>query len=388
MWSAFGNFSSRLLSIPNTLRKSRKCQRIVAAAVVTSVASYEYIKRNKVYLATHVIDDTKFMAEPITDKKILLQDREMKTRMEIMILNVQSEFCKALEKFEDTQKFKIDRWKRPEGGGGITCVMEDGDVFEKAGVNISVVHGILPPAAAQQMRARGKRFSNIDKLPFFAAGISCVIHPRNPNVPTIHFNYRYFEVDNGDGTKTWWFGGGTDMTPYILDVDDARHFHATLKECCDRHGNSYYSQFKKWCDEYFYVKHRAIYPCLKIQNILSDGTPYKCIIYFIKILIFKLFSITFRSPKKNKEKGYSYEDRQWQLLRRGRYVEFNLIYDRGTKFGLMTPGARYESILMSLPPFALISVKIRKSFCACKRFNSKYLVFETRVMEQLYLKLK
>ncbi|GIY56352.1 oxygen-dependent coproporphyrinogen-III oxidase, partial [Caerostris extrusa] len=302
------------------------------------------------------------MAEPITEKTVLQNEANMKTRMEIMILDVQSEFCKALEKFEDTHKFKVDRWKRPEGGGGITCVMEDGDVFEKAGVNISVVYGVLPAAAMQQMRTReafhkifkkGKKFSNKDKLPFFAAGISSVIHPRNPNVPTIHFNYRYFEVSNGDGTTTWWFGGGTDMTPYILDEDDGHHFHKTLKKCCDRHDKSYYSRFKKWCDEYFYIKHRD--ECRGIGGIFFDDldTPdqescFRYVTDCAKNVIPSFIPIV----EKNKDKGYSYSDRQWQLLRRGRYVEFNLIYDRGTKFGLVTPGARYESILMSLPPLA------------------------------------
>ncbi|XP_055935440.1 oxygen-dependent coproporphyrinogen-III oxidase-like isoform X1 [Argiope bruennichi] len=363
MWSTFG----RLLSISNTIRNSKKCQRLIAAAVATSVASYEYIKMNKVYLATSVIEERNFMAEPITEKKVLQLDmNDMKKRMEVMILNAQAEFCKALEKYEDTQKFKVDRWKRPEGGGGITCVLEDGDVFEKAGVNISVVHGILPAGAVAQMRARGKKFANKDKLPFFAAGISSVIHPRNPNVPTIHFNYRYFEVSNGDGTTTWWFGGGTDMTPYILDEDDARHFHVTLKECCDKHENSYYSRFKKWCDDYFFIKHRG--ECRGIGGIFFDDldTPdQESCFKFVTDCANNVIPSYIPIVEKNKDKGYSYEDRQWQLLRRGRYVEFNLIYDRGTKFGLMTPGARYESILMSLPPFA------KWQYCHSPKENSK-----------------
>ncbi|XP_054708285.1 LOW QUALITY PROTEIN: oxygen-dependent coproporphyrinogen-III oxidase-like [Uloborus diversus] len=259
-------------------------------------------------------------------------------------------------------------------GGGITCVLEDGDVFEKAGVNISVVHGVLPPGAIQQMRARGKKFSNSNKLPFFACGVSSVIHPRNPNVPTVHFNYRYFEVDNGDGTTTWWFGGGTDMTPYILDEDDCKHFHKTLKKCCDKHSNSYYEEFKKWCDDYFYIKHRE--ESRGIGGIFFDDldTPdqEKCF-QFVTTCANGVIPSYVPIVEKNKDKGYSYADRQWQLLRRGRYVEFNLIYDRGTKFGLMTPGARYESILMSLPPFA------KWQYCHSPEKNSK----EDKLLEVL-----
>lgn len=196
------------------------------------------------------------MAVPITDlKKLSTTPDDMKTKMELMILKVQSEFCKALEKEEDGNKFIVDRWERQEGGGGITCVLQDGKVFEKAGVNISVVSGHLSPQAAAQMRSRGRKL-NVGQLPFFAAGISAVIHPVNPLVPTIHFNYRYFEIQNGDEVQ-WWFGGGTDLTPYYLNTADAVHFHKTLKDTCDKHDKSYYPRFKKWCDDYFNIPHRG-----------------------------------------------------------------------------------------------------------------------------------
>ncbi|XP_042913031.1 oxygen-dependent coproporphyrinogen-III oxidase [Parasteatoda tepidariorum] len=375
MFSVFKQFGTKCFTLSKSLKISRQSQRLLFTSVVGSVIAYEYIKWNKVYLASSVIDVKDFMAEPITDTTNLQKNNDdMKSRMEVMILNVQAEFCKALEKFEDTQKFRVDKWSRPEGGGGITCILDDGDVFEKAGVNISVVHGILPAGAVQQMRARGKKFANSDKLPFFAAGVSSVIHPRNPNVPTIHFNYRYFEVSNGDGTTTWWFGGGTDMTPYILDEDDCRHFHKTLKSCCDKHDKSYYSRFKKWCDEYFFIKHRG--ECRGVGGIFFDDldTPdQESCFKFISTCAQNVIPSYLPIVQKNKDKGYSYADRQWQLIRRGRYVEFNLIYDRGTKFGLMTPGARYESILMSLPSIA------KWQYCHSPAPNSK----EAKLLEVL-----
>lgn len=203
-----------------------------------------------------MIDTTQFMAVPITPVDELSKNPDdMKTKMELMIMKVQSDFCKALEKEEQGIKFIVDRWERKEGGGGITCVMQDGHVFEKAGVNISVVSGQLPPGAIAQMRSRGRKLGE-GSLPFFAAGISAVIHPLNPMVPTIHFNYRYFEVQS-NGETQWWFGGGTDLTPYYLNVADAVHFHQTLKDACDRHDKSYYSKFKKWCDDYFNIPHRG-----------------------------------------------------------------------------------------------------------------------------------
>ncbi len=204
----------------------------------------------------------------------------MRVKMELMIMRVQKEFCRALENEENPRyKFKVDRWTRSEGGGGITCVLQDGHTFEKAGVNISVVHGEqaitqlpeikakqrhylgkIPPAAVAQMNARGKNLPEGSEMPFFACGISSVIHPRNPHIPTIHFNFRYFEVVESEvkKKKRWWFGGGTDLTPYYLDEDDVKHFHGTLKTACDKHSDKYYSRFKAWCDDYFRIKHRDI----------------------------------------------------------------------------------------------------------------------------------
>lgn len=185
---------------------------------------------------------SQYLAEPITDvQQLMANPDDMKTRMELFIMKVQTDFVRSLENEENFGKrFLVDRWMRKEGGGGITCVLQDGDVFEKAGVNISVVSGQLPAAAVQQMRSRGKKLSD-GALPFFAAGVSAVIHPRNPWIPTIHFNYRYFEVDDlKTGEKQWWFGGGTDLTPYYFNEADVMHFHGTLKAACDEHDVTYY----------------------------------------------------------------------------------------------------------------------------------------------------
>ncbi|KAK6985610.1 oxygen-dependent coproporphyrinogen-III oxidase [Biomphalaria glabrata] len=294
-----------------------------------------------------------WMSAPITDLKHLQENTgDMRCKMESLIMRIQADVCHALEKEEleeGGKKFQVDRWLREQGGGGVTCVLQDGTVFEKAGVNVSVVTGLLPPDAAIQMRARGKKMQG-EKLKFFAAGVSSVIHPRNPHVPTVHFNYRYFEVEDENGEKQWWFGGGTDLTPYYLDESDAVSFHKALKKACDPHGKHLYPKYKKWCDDYFNITHRG--ERRGVGGIFFDDvdepTPEKCF-EFVKSCGDSVVPSYVPIVQKNKKKSYTYDERQWQLLRRGRYVEFNLIYDRGTKFGLYTPGARYESILMSLP---------------------------------------
>lgn len=317
------------------------------------------------------INVNQFMASPVTPlQELEANPNDMKSKMELMIMRVQAEVCKALEAEETpTKKFIVDKWERKEGGGGVTCVLQGGEVFEKAGVNISIVHGQLPPNAVGMMRARGKNLKN-DKLPFYAAGVSSVIHPKNPHVPTMHFNYRYFEVQDGDQVY-WWFGGGTDLTPYYLDKADAVHFHKTLKTACDKHDKTYYPNFKKWCDEYFTITHRGerrgiggIFfddietpsqeEVFKFVTACADAVipsyiPLGDIFTSVKSILFHKKMFFFFLVQKNKNKKFTEAEREWQLIRRGRYVEFNLIYDRGTKFGLYTPGARFESILMSLP---------------------------------------
>ena len=291
------------------------------------------------------------MAEPISGYDALSGQRlETRLLMEKLCMEIQFKLCKELEKFED-KKFTIDRWVRKEGGGGISCVLQDGKTFEKAGVNISVVHGSLPPAAVKQMRSRGKELpEGREDLPFYALGVSCVIHPTNPMVPTVHFNYRYFEVNNGSDKPIWWFGGGSDLTPNYLNEADAVHFHQTLKEACDSHDLSYYPKFKKWCDDYFNVSHRG--ERRGIGGIFFDdldSPSQEACFKFISSCAYSVIPSYIPLVEKHKCDLYTEEHKHWQQLRRGRYVEFNLVHDRGTKFGLHTPGSRIESILMSLP---------------------------------------
>lgn len=334
----------------NTWSKSKHL-RHVGAGVLTGLTVYGISGMSVLAARDDLHNYAKaFMATPITavDKLERSQDN-MRTKMELMVMRTQADFCRALESLESNGSvFKVDRWTRKEGGGGITCVLQDSQVFEKAGVNVSVVTGVLPPSAVQQMRARGRKMQ--DSVPFFAAGVSAVIHPRNPMIPTIHFNYRYFEVENPDGTTQWWFGGGTDLTPYYLNEEDVKHFHRTLKATCDKHDPSYYAKYKQWCDNYFNITHRG--ERRGVGGIFFDDldTPSQEEAFeFVTSCAQAVIPSYIPLVKQHKNDAYGYSERQWQLLRRGRYVEFNLIYDRGTKFGLYTPGARYESILMSLP---------------------------------------
>jgi coproporphyrinogen III oxidase len=277
------------------------------------------------------------------------------------IRQIQDRICsyvEALELANHGKSFHEDKWDRTSGGGGITRVLQDGKVIEKGGVNVSVVHGKLPPYAVQSMKADHGSLKNVDRpdgLPFFACGVSVVIHGHNPKVPTVHCNYRYFEVGNMDENgepEAWWVGGGADLTPVYLFEDDAKHFHQIHKNICDKTDASFYGKFKKWCDEYFYLKHRKEARGIggiffddvnegpqsreKLLNFLGDCGQAFCDAYF---------PIATSHHKDN----FTEAEKQWQQIRRGRYVEFNLIWDRGTKFGLVTPDARIESILMSLP---------------------------------------
>lgn len=199
----------------------------------------------------------------------------MRLKMEEFIKERQAQIVAALEAV-DGKKFLVDSWDRPDhGGGGISCVLQEGNVFEKAGVNISIVYGKLPRPAILRMRADHKNLDpNVESLDFFAAGLSMVLHPLNPMAPTVHLNYRYFETMRPDGTtQSWWFGGGTDLTPSYLFDEDVIHFHRTIKEACDKHDKDYYTKYKKWCDEYFSVKHRG--ECRGVGGIFFDDLDDK-----------------------------------------------------------------------------------------------------------------
>jgi coproporphyrinogen III oxidase len=261
-------------------------------------------------------------------------------------IGLQERICTQLEEADGQGKFIADRWQRSGGGGGITRVITEGSIIEKGGVNFSAVWGKTPEPVLKSL--------NIDPgnpSDFFASGVSIVLHPFNPMVPIIHMNVRYFEMTNG----TWWFGGGIDLTPHYVNAEDARHFHQTLKTICDKHHHSYYPEFKNWADDYFFLKHRnetrgiggIFFDYLKGVADFTKESRFE----FIKALGDSFAPLYIHFMNKNHSMAFTEKEKHWQLLRRGRYVEFNLVWDRGTKFGLDTDG-RTESILMSLPPQA------------------------------------
>ncbi|KAI9844518.1 MAG: Coproporphyrinogen-III oxidase [Thelocarpon superellum] len=277
----------------------------------------------------------------------------MRLRMEAFIKEQQAEIVRELETL-DGKAFRTDTWTRPNGGGGISCVLQDGQVFEKAGVNTSVVYGTLPRPAIEKMRVNHRAIDpSVDKLDFFAAGLSMVLHPHNPMAPTVHLNYRYFETADGDGNpQAWWFGGGTDLTPSYLFDEDAIHFHRTIKEACDAHDRTYYPRFKKWCDEYFNVKHRGEsrgVGGIFFDDLDAEEKDQENLFAFVQDCLHAFLPSYMPIITRRKDLPFTPREKEWQQLRRGRYVEFNLVHDRGTSFGLNTPGARVESILMSLP---------------------------------------
>lgn len=262
-----------------------------------------------------------------------------KTIIAEQLKQIQQEICAALETADGKATFSQEPWERPGGGGGLTRVMQHGAVIEKGGVNFSAVHGKLPAPMVQALQV-----NNDD---FFAAGVSIVMHPESPMVPIIHMNVRYFEL--GDGT--WWFGGGIDLTPHYVDEQDARWFHGQLKAVCDRFSPGYYRAFKVWADQYFYIPHRK--ESRGVGGIFFDRlgpeTDTKENLFAYIVAVAKSFAPIYTSLIQSKRNlSYGETQKNWQYLRRGRYVEFNLVYDKGTKFGLETDG-RIESILMSLP---------------------------------------
>ena len=263
-----------------------------------------------------------------------------------MVHAIQDEICEALRSIDEVD-FRQDEWTREEGGGGRSRVFSGGNVFEKAGVNVSVVHGTLSPQAAQTMGG-GHELQGKD-LDFFATGISLVLHPHNPMAPTVHANYRYFERGEGKKEGSWWFGGGADLTPSYLFEEDAKHFHQVLKNACDNHKVADYPAYKKWCDDYFHIKHRGERRGLGgiFFDDLNSASKEECF-QFVSECAQSFLPSYLPLLEKRMNLPFTDEQKQWQQLRRGRYVEFNLVYDRGTKFGLTTNG-RIESILMSLP---------------------------------------
>lgn len=270
----------------------------------------------------------------------------MKETFYDFIKTLQNTITKKLEQVDGKALFKEDAWVRAEGGGGFSRVIENGAVFEKGGVNISAVHGPLPAAM--------QSYFKVGDVDFYATGISLVIHPLSPMVPTVHANFRYFEMYDKSGVVVdSWFGGGLDLTPYYLFEEDARHFHKVCKTVCDRHEVANYNDFKTKCDQYFYNSHREeargigglFYDYCKASEAhsMQDWLDFQMDManHFLEAYVPII--------EKRKALPYTAAHREWQEIRRGRYVEFNLVHDKGTLFGLKTNG-RIESILMSLPP--------------------------------------
>ena len=257
-----------------------------------------------------------------------------------LLARLQDGIVAALEAL-DGGRFGTDRWQRAEGGGGVTRMLEDGAVYERAGVNVSRVHGASLPASATASRPQ------LTGRPYEAMGLSLVLHPRNPYCPTVHMNTRFFSA--GD---TWWFGGGMDLTPYYGFVEDARHFHATCRDALAPFGADYYPRYKRWCDEYFRLRHRG--EPRGVGGIFYDDLADRDFDFSFALArsVAEHFLPAYM-PILERRRGapYGERERDFQAYRRGRYVEFNLVYDRGTLFGLQS-GGRTESILMSLPPRA------------------------------------
>ena len=277
----------------------------------------------------------------------------MKNKFYTYIQNLQDQIVTGLESVETKSKFREDIWDRPEGGGGRTRVIENGNVIEKGGVNISAVHGKLPEAM--------QKMFNVGEADFFACGLSLVIHPVNPMAPTVHANWRYFELYDSDDNSSpsgrsggaSWFGGGQDLTPYYLFEEDAQHFHKTCKTACDKHNSDFYPKYKKQCDDYFWNAHRneargiggLFFDYCKATDAMSMENWFN----FVSQVGDSFLEAYLPILKKRKDLPFTEAQKTWQEIRRGRYVEFNLVHDKGTLFGLKTNG-RIESILMSLPP--------------------------------------
>ncbi|MFC4633650.1 oxygen-dependent coproporphyrinogen oxidase [Dokdonia ponticola] len=275
-----------------------------------------------------------------------MKEITIKNQFVSYIHTLQDTITTRIEAIDGKATFQEDIWKRPEGGGGRTRVIENGNVFEKGGVNISQVHGELP-ATMQQ-------YFGVKDANFFACGLSLVLHPKSPMVPTVHANWRYFEMYNQDGEIVdQWFGGGQDLTPYYLFDEDAIHFHTVCKNACDAHDPTFYPTYKARCDAYFYNAHRN--ECRGIGGLFFDylkKTEERSMqdwYHFVTTVGDSFLEAYVPIVERRKETAFAKAQKDWQEIRRGRYVEFNLVHDKGTLFGLKTNG-RIESILMSLPP--------------------------------------
>jgi len=264
--------------------------------------------------------------------------------VEQWLRSLQDELCASLQALDGGAEFRSDRWDRPEGGGGDSRVIEDGALFEKGGINFSAVHGAaLPPSAtARRPELAGRSFR--------ATGVSMVLHPRNPYVPTTHGNWRFFVAEKPGEEPVWWFGGGFDLTPYYPFLEDVQHWHRESRAACQPFGADVYPRYKQWADEYFYLKHRDEPRGVGglFYDDLNEWGFARCF-DFSRAVAARFLPAYTPIAERRRNTPWGERERDFQLYRRGRYVEFNLVYDRGTVFGLQS-GGRIESILMSLPP--------------------------------------
>jgi coproporphyrinogen III oxidase len=266
-----------------------------------------------------------------------------KTAISAQFRDLQLHICQALEQLDGLAIFNEDTWERQEGGGGHTRTLQGGRILEKAGVAFSAVHGPVTAVMKQQLGHEGERF--------FATGVSIVLHPKHPQHPIMHMNVRYFELEDSN----YWFGGGIDLTPHYVDIEKATVFHTSLKEVSDRYDASFYPKFKEWADRYFFLPHRG--ESRGVGGIFFDQLDESCGLTKDQLFAYcqdlgRLFPVVYAQQVQGADlKEPTAAELSWQALRRGRYVEFNLLHDRGTKFGIYS-GGRTESILMSLPPIA------------------------------------
>ncbi|ORX90280.1 coproporphyrinogen III oxidase-like protein [Basidiobolus meristosporus CBS 931.73] len=349
-------FRAGLHTRPNIVKSGISIPATIAAIALGAGVGYyqlnrvSYSEQQKAPGATSVKGEALPTYEELLPNVEVSEHSPMRERMSNYIHTLQYNIVKKLSEI-DGKPFLVDKWTRPSGGGGVTCVIQDGNVFEKGGVNISLITGTLADGTVRNMRSRGKELKGDGPFHYFAAGLSLVLHPHNPMAPTVHLNYRYFEVNDEKGQLICsWFGGGSDLTPSYLFEEDATHFHNVLKSTCEKHDPEYYPRFKKWCDEYFYLPHRG--ESRGIGGIFFDdlaSANQNQTFSFLRDCGDSFLDAYVPILERRKDMAFTEENKRWQQLRRGRYVEFNLVHDRGTKFGLLNHGTRIESILMSLP---------------------------------------
>jgi coproporphyrinogen III oxidase len=303
-----------------------------------------------------------------------LQKIIMKEKITEALKSLQDRICKGLEEMDGKAIFEEEIWTRNAGGGGRTRVIQDGNILAKGGVNFSAVEGPMPAELLKTSLGTDSS-TNKEDLSFYATGVSIVLHPNSPMVPITHMNVRYFEMSNGE----WWFGGGIDLTPHYVIPELAKDFHLRMKSVCDRFNQDFHKRFKNWCDDYFYIKHRNEMRGIggiffdHLNSSDSSALTKEQLLEFIIAVGDSFVPAYVYQVSKTKDLSFGEKELYWQELRRSRYVEFNLVWDRGTKFGLQTDG-RTESILMSMPPTAAWAYNFQPETGSREAETQQYLV--------------